>query len=113
MKVLVVNFNTEHRRIIQNTLESRGHEVFAFGDAKEALSEFKNKSFSLVILDGGGSGSDGLQFSRQIRSSYPENDTFILMCMEENRAEGAVAALEAGANDFLLKPIDRIILNKI
>ncbi len=106
VKVLVIEDEPGTRRLLQELLRSRGHEVEACADGETGWRAYQRERHALVLLDLQLPGIDGLEVCRRIRR-LPENDeTVILFVTGVSRAEALEEALEAGANDYVPKPVD-------
>ena len=103
-RVLVVDDETNIRRMIRLALEADGYEVEDAPDGVTALELFGDGSrFDAVVLDQKMPGMDGIETLRQMRRRSP--DAAILMVTAFGSIELAVDAMKAGARDFLKKPL--------
>src|SRR6266404_4154361 len=110
MKILLVEDHQESRKHLQRLLEGRGHEVTAVESAEKAAAAISGQRFPFLILDWMLPGKSGLELCRELRAR-PRNDVFILLVTARGDAEDLEQALEAGANDYLTKPLDLRLLN--
>jgi PAS domain S-box-containing protein len=110
MKILLVEDHQESRKHLQRLLEGRGHEVTAVETAEKAAAAIAGQRFPFLILDWMLPGKSGLELCRELRAQ-PRNDVFILLVTARGDAEDLEQALEAGANDYLTKPLDLRLLN--
>ncbi len=99
--VLVVEDEKQIRRFVRTSLEAQGHKVFEAQSAKEGLVEAGTRKPDLVILDLGLPDLDGVEFIRDLRtwSAMP----VIVLSARAGEAD-KIAALDAGADDYLTKP---------
>jgi PAS domain S-box-containing protein len=111
MRILLVEDHRESRRSLQRLLEIRGHEVVAVGSAEEAEEEIAKQPFPFLILDWMLPGKSGLDLCQQLRGQPQGDDLFILLVTGRNETADLERALEAGANDYLTKPLDPRLLN--
>jgi two-component system cell cycle sensor histidine kinase/response regulator CckA len=111
MKILLVEDQQESRRNLQRLIEARGHEVIAFGTAEEAEAAFEVDKFPFVILDWMLPGKSGLELCRHLRARPKGDETFVLLITARADTGDLQMALEAGANDYLTKPLDLGLLN--
>src|SRR6266436_10130094 len=111
MKILLVEDHPESRRTLQRLIERRGYEVVAVGSAEEAEVELKKQSFPFLILDWMLPGKSGVDLCRELRSAPNGDEFFILLVTARNDTQDLEQALEAGANDYLIKPLDPAQLN--
>jgi PAS domain S-box-containing protein len=111
MRILLVEDHPESRRVLQRLIERRGHEVVAVGSAEEAEVELAKRSFPFLILDWMLPGKSGVDLCRQLRVQSNGEDFFILLVTARDDAQDLQNALDAGANDYLTKPLDAARLN--
>ncbi len=106
MRILLVEDHSASRAQLQRVLERRGHHVVAVGSAEEAERELATQTFSFLILDWMLPGKSGLDLCRDVRSKEGFDPVFILLVTARGDTEDLEQALEAGANDYLTKPLD-------
>jgi PAS domain S-box-containing protein len=111
MRILLVEDHPESRRALQKLIERRGHDVVAVGSAEEAELELARQPLQFLILDWMLPGKSGLEFCRELRSGPRSDELFILLITASDDAADLEQALEAGANDYLTKPLDSALLN--
>jgi PAS domain S-box-containing protein len=111
MRTLIVEDHSESRRALQRLIERRGHEVVAVGTAEEAEVELAKQSFAFLILDWMLPGKSGVELCREVRARPDGDDFFILLVTARDHTEDLEQALEAGANDYLTKPLEPARLN--
>lgn len=100
-KILVVDDQAQIRRFMRATLATAGYEV---GDAKtgeEAIEKLREFRPDLVLLDANMPGMGGLAACRAIRT---DANVAIIMLTVRNSEQDKVAALDAGADDYVTKP---------
>ena len=100
-KILVVDDEPQIRRIMRTTLTAEGYAVYDARSGEEALDAVREQRFDLVLLDVNMPGMGGLEACRSIRST---SDTAIIMLTVRSAEEDKVAALDAGADDYVTKP---------
>ncbi|MDP8228437.1 MAG: SpoIIE family protein phosphatase, partial [Candidatus Electryoneaceae bacterium] len=107
MKTLIVEDEPTSRLLLSAIAGSRGFEVTACEDAETAWDAYQNDTYPLVILDwlleGG---MDGLELCRKIRELPQGDRSVVLVVTSRNRTEDLQEVLEAGADDYLAKPIN-------
>jgi len=103
MRVLVVEDEEKISQFLKKGLTEKGYTVEVAGDADAALERIAGSTFDLVILDLLLPGShDGLELCRQMRSrGLPSK---ILMLTARDTVENKIEGLDAGADDYLVKP---------
>ncbi|HZZ82898.1 MAG TPA: sigma-54 dependent transcriptional regulator [Anaeromyxobacteraceae bacterium] len=101
-RVLVVDDEPKLGRFVAEMLELDGHEVARVGSGREALGLLAARSFEVVVTDLRMPEVDGLEVLRAARAlpSPPE----VVLMTAHGTAESAVAAMKAGAADYVLKP---------
>ena len=103
-RVLVIDDETNIRRMMRLTLESDGYEVEEADDGEKGLAAFGDGiRFDAVLLDQKMPGMDGVETLRQIRKRSP--GARVVMITAFGTIELAVEAMKAGATDFLRKPL--------
>ena len=111
MRILLVEDHPESRRTLQRLIERRGHEVVAVGSAEEAEVELRKQPFSFLILDWMLPGKSGVELCQELRAAPKGEELFILLVTARDDTQDLERALEAGANDYLIKPLDPARLN--
>ena len=107
MRVLMVEDDETIREAVSIGLQRDGFEVSSACDGPQGLAAFYRDRPDLVLLDLMLPGLDGISVCRAIRST---NVTPIVMLTARSDAEDIVAGLEAGADDYVVKPFDPRIL---
>ena len=104
MKFLVVDDSVTMRRIIVNSLHRIGYtETAEAGDGHEALNVF-DASVQFVITDWNMPNMSGIDFARALRARVDGRHVPILMVTTRSMREDILAAVEAGVNNYILKP---------
>lgn len=111
MKILLVEDDPNTRRVLQVLLEQRGHEVGAFESAEEAEEALASESYRFLMLDWMLPGKAGIDFCREVRARSDGDEFFILLITARSDPGDLSKALEAGANDYLIKPFTADWLN--
>jgi putative two-component system response regulator/two-component system response regulator RpfG len=107
MKLLLVDDNPSNLFMLGKLAQNSGlSDVVSFRDPLAALAEARQSQFDLVVVDYMMPGMDGLALIREIRAMPVYADVPIVMVTTVDQREICYAALEAGATDFLTKPID-------
>src|SRR5437763_11076719 len=100
--ILVVDDDAPIRRMLDRTLSAGGYAVATAADGGEALAAVERATPDLLVLDVGLPGVDGLAVSRRLRAkglAVP-----VLMLTARDSVPDRVAGLDAGADDYLVKP---------
>jgi PAS domain S-box-containing protein len=111
MKILLVEDHPGSRRNLQRLIARRGHEVTAVGSAEEAEAALAAESFPFLIMDWMLPGKSGVDLCRELRAQPDGDEMFILLVTAKADTEDLEQALEAGANDYLTKPLDVDLLD--
>jgi two-component system KDP operon response regulator KdpE len=102
-KLLVIEDDPAIRRLLRVTLERAGHAVAEAGSAREALSLLSIEKPQVILLDLGLPDRDGLELVQLLKRGGEA--TLIVVSAREATSE-KVAALDLGADDYLVKPFD-------
>jgi two-component system, chemotaxis family, chemotaxis protein CheY len=107
MRVLLVDDSLTMRRIIKNLLTKYGvSDVVEAASGLEAVNKLKSyMPVDLIFMDWNMPEMDGLTAVRQIRTNFEFKDVKIIMCTSESERERVIEALQAGAQDYIVKPI--------
>jgi two-component system response regulator MprA len=100
--VLVVDDDAPIRRMLERTLAGEGYDVSSAADGGEALVAVERSVPDLVVLDVAMPGIDGVAVCRRIRGKYVTVP--ILLLTARDGVDERVAGLDAGADDYLVKP---------
>ncbi len=112
-KFLVVDDFSTMRRIVRNLLKELGYaNVDEAEDGAMALSKLKNESFDFVISDWNMPNMDGLEMLKQIRADAAIAKLPVLMVTAEAKKENIIAAAQAGANGYVVKPFTAATLDE-
>jgi two-component system chemotaxis response regulator CheY len=112
MKFLVVDDSVTMRRIIVNSLQRIGYtDTVEAGDGQEALSRF-DASIQFVITDWNMPNMSGIDFARALRARPDGRNIPILMVTTRSVREDILAAVEAGVNNYILKPFTPPVLKE-
>src|SRR6202035_1912571 len=103
-RVLVVEDDEDIAQALQRSLRMEGYEVRSAADGEAALEQGRTYAPDLVILDLGLPKLDGLEVARSLRA---EDDVPILILTARDALESRVEGLDAGADDYLVKPFER------
>ncbi|WP_223879615.1 SpoIIE family protein phosphatase [Dechloromonas sp. CZR5] len=110
MKVLAVDDNRTNLHILQVFLKKLGHEVILAENGEEAVRKFETESPDLVLLDIMMPVMDGFEAARRIKGMTCDRWTPVIFLSALNRDENLVEGLDAGADDYLTKPINFVVL---
>jgi DNA-binding NtrC family response regulator len=111
MKVLIVEDDLSIQQLLEQFLEARGHEVTTCEDAETGWEAYQKDVYPLLILDWILPGMDGLELCREIRT-HPQGDySVIVVATVRDEPDALETVLDAGADDYLAKPLDINLLN--
>jgi two-component system KDP operon response regulator KdpE len=99
--ILIVDDEPQIRRVMRTTLSSNGYTVIEARSGEEALEIMRKDRPELVLLDVNMPGIGGLEVCREIRD---QSDVAIIMLTVRNTEHDKVLALDAGADDYVVKP---------
>ena len=105
--ILIVDDNLKSRRSITATLENVGHPVFSVPTGVDALKILKEVFPSIILTDREMPNSDGLHLCREIRNQDLAEYPYIVLYSSRDRKGDIAAGLTAGADQYLIKPIDQ------
>ena len=113
MRVLVVEDDAHARRALTQKLLERGHEVVECVSGEQALAQHAARPFPLLLIDWVLPGMDGLGLCRKLRSLSNNFNAVpvIVFTTARNSPYDLERGLDAGADDYLTKPIDPELLN--
>ena len=103
-RILVVDDEPQIRRVMRTTLTANGYEVSDARSGKEAIEKLDKEKFDLVLLDVNLPSMTGLEACRLIRRGQSMPDLAIIMLTVRNAEKDKVEALDAGADDYVVKP---------
>ncbi len=105
MKVLVVDDEKLSRRTIGFYMEKLGYTVFLAEDGRQALQCWRDESPKIVLTDWNMPEMDGAELCRVIRREEGEDYTYLIMITSRENSADLVTGFEAGADDYLTKPV--------
>lgn len=106
MKILVVEDDPVAARLVARAVRNFGHEADVARAAAEAWEKLQGGDWRIVISDWMMPGEDGLSLCRRIRAASMPFYTYFIMLTGRTGRQNLLAALSAGADDFLAKPLD-------
>jgi diguanylate cyclase (GGDEF)-like protein/PAS domain S-box-containing protein len=105
--ILIVDDEGANRRLLQALLGAEGYVTRIAGDGKEALASIAADPPDLILLDVMMPGLDGRQVASAVKADPATRNIPIIMVTAQTDREARLAALDAGAEEFLSKPVDR------
>lgn len=109
MKILVLNNEPAERTLIKQVLSQSDHEVLAVDSSDEAFEILQQGEIRFVVADRTTTDMDGKRFIQRVREADPPYYIYILLLTPQVQ-ESDLAAANAGADDFLRKPVEPLEL---
>lgn len=111
-KALVVDDSRAVRMILARTLKELGYEVREAANGREALEviEAEKSAVKLVLADWNMPEINGLELLKRLRQNPELSSLVVVMVTTETELDQMTAALEAGANEYVMKPFTKEIL---
>jgi len=109
-RILIVDDNETNRDILRTRLGPQGYELIEAGDGEEALSMARQGHPDLILLDVMMPKIDGIEVCRQLKSDTDLPFMPIVLVTAKADSKDVVAGLEAGADEYLTKPVDQAAL---
>ena len=107
---LVVDDSTVIRKVARRILEELQFEIMEAENGQEALERCRGMMPDAVFLDWNMPVMDGLDFLVALRSEQDGDRPKVIFCTTENDADHITKAINAGANEYIMKPFDRDIM---
>jgi len=109
LQAMVVDDSKAIRMILSRSLSDLGYDVCSAADGSEALSLMR-EGISLILVDWNMPRMNGLEFVKQLRADPRYSPVTVMMVTTETEVEQMVKALEAGANEYVMKPFTKEII---
>ena len=108
---LIVDDSKVIRKVARHILETLEFQVEEAGDGREALDRCEVKMPDVVLLDWNMPVMSGMEFLRALRQTEFVPQPKVVFCTTENDIAHIRAAIEAGADEYVMKPFDRDTLH--
>ena len=113
LKVLVVDDFSTMRRIVKNLLKQIGYKnIDEAEDGVQALSKLQDGGYGLVVSDWNMPNMDGLEMLKAVRQNPAIKNIPVLMVTAEAEKEKVITAIQAGVNNYVVKPFTGEILKE-
>src|SRR5436309_3543784 len=109
-RILVVEDQEDNRQILRDLLASADYEMDEAENGQEALDAVVKQRPDLILLDIMMTKIDGIEVCKRIKADAAMPFTPIILCTAKADSKDVVAGLEAGADEYLTKPIDQMAL---
>jgi len=106
-RILVVDDDDGNLRLIEAILSACGYEIILAGDGEEALAKVSELLPDVIVLDTLMPGVDGFEVTRRLKDGDTTKTIPIIMMTDQGEVEERLKALEAGIDDFLIRPVDK------
>ena len=106
MKILVAEDDKVSLRILEKNISGWGFDVDLAGNGEEALRMLRGGDVRLAILDWMMPGMNGIEICRSVRQEGGPKYVYIIMLTSRDRGQDIVEGLEAGADDYMSKPVN-------
>lgn len=107
---LVVDDSRVVRKVARRILEANGFAVTEAGDGQQALTACRSTMPDCVLLDWNMPVMDGLSFLKALRREFGPENPPVVFCTTENDMSHIEAAIQGGAQEYIMKPFDEDIL---
>lgn len=102
--IVVIEDDNSIQELLSYALQANNYKVKLFSDSKNVMDFLENNTVDIVLLDIMLPGKSGLEILQEIRSSEKFDSIYIIMLTAKSEEYSKVAALDAGADDYLTKP---------
>jgi putative two-component system response regulator len=109
-RILVVDDEERNRRLMEAMIFPLGHEVLLASDGEEGIAKAMSESPDVILLDVMMPKMNGFEVARRLKDEWQTKTIPIVIVTALREVEDRVRALEAGADDFLSKPVDKVEL---
>lgn len=107
---LLVDDSSVVRKICRKIVEELGFAAVEACDGKDAMDKCNESIPDVILLDWNMPVMDGLEFLKSYRDKQIEHGTVVIFCTTENDITKIMTAMEAGANEYIMKPFDADII---
>ena len=108
--ILIVDDEFQNRKLLEALLTPEGYLTLSVSNGDEALASIAQRAPDLILLDVMMPGKDGYQVASILKASHATASIPIIMLTAQDDHAARLAGLNAGAEDFLTKPVDRVEL---
>jgi sigma-B regulation protein RsbU (phosphoserine phosphatase) len=105
-QILIIDDDPAIQMLLKRTLNKEGYEVAVASNGEEGLAQARQLRPGLVLCDWNMPGMTGLEVCRQVKAAPELSTTMFVLLTSRNALEDRVEGLDAGADDFLSKPVE-------
>lgn len=109
-RILIVDDNEDNRDMLSRRLKHEGYEICMAADGQEALALVKTEAVDLILLDVMMPEMDGYDLLKELKANNAWRDIPVIMISALDEIESVVRCIERGAEDYLPKPFDPVLL---
>ncbi len=106
-KCLVVDDSKVIRKVVRHILETLDFEIGEAEDGKVALDKVRSDVPDVILLDWNMPVMGGMEFLKKLRTMEFDNRPKVIFCTTENASSHIREAIDAGADEYIMKPFDR------
>ncbi|MBI5892514.1 MAG: diguanylate cyclase [Deltaproteobacteria bacterium] len=110
-KILIVDDDVLIRNMVSDTIANAGYEAMAAADGYEVLHKVSLDKPDLILLDVVMPGIDGIEVCKRLRANHDSLSLPIIILTSRAEKDDILNGLKAGANDYIIKPIEPLELN--
>src|SRR5712691_9004150 len=107
MRILIAEDDNASRLILEAALSQLGHEIISAIDGEQAWQMFQSEKVEAIISDREMPGLNGVDLCRRIRESKSGKYVYFIFLTSINDEGGVTEAIRIGADDYLMKPLNR------
>ena len=113
MRVLIIDDSRAMRTILSHMLRQLGFDVSEATNGREALARLGELDrVDLALVDWNMPELNGIEFVRKVRADSRYNDLLLMMVTTETEVQQVAAALQAGANEYVMKPFTKEVVQE-
>ncbi len=106
LKILIIDDDTIVRTVLKRTLQNQGYDVTVASNGESGITQAQRLRPALIICDWMMSNMNGLEVCRLIKANPELSATFFILLTARGEVEDRVSGLDAGADEFLSKPLE-------
>jgi sigma-B regulation protein RsbU (phosphoserine phosphatase) len=111
VQILIVDDDPAIQMLLKRTLAKKGYDVLVASDGAEGLAKAKEHQPAMVICDWVMPKMNGIEVCREVKATPELSTTFFILLTSMGSVESRVEGLDAGADDFVCKPVELFELN--